>query len=411
MLDKIKFEANIDVKSIEKLNSEFSIAKAYIMYHGDNRNNSSMSKEVVEKALPTIYNVPVIGEFIEKKEDFGGHGGKIIISGEGIEYVQTTVPFGVLPESANPRWEMITHEDGEEKEYLVADIILWSGRYKELDVTIEEYSQQSMEINIGKGDFNQDGVFVIDEFEFSALCLLGLDVEPCFEESKIVTYSIDEFKTEMDLFMSRYKEFKNERKELVMEDLKEFEVETSDEVVESQETEETVADVETEEKFEENSNTEETVEVAEETVEETTEEVFEETVESDTNEETQVEEDYKVLYEDLKLEFDTLKADNEKVVEELNSYKLKEREEAESEIFSQYEESLSGNAEFDALKEKSSDYSLVDLEKELALIYVKSNNAFTKKDSKKDSLVVEKFSKKEEKSESRYGDLFEKHGK
>lgn len=207
MKNKIKYDATLDVSSIEVLNKEFSIAKVYIMYHGDNRNNSSMSKEVVEEALPSLFNTPVVAEFIEKNNDFGTHGGKIEIKDGEAEYILTTKPYGVVPESSNPRWEMVEDEDGNEKEYLVADIILWSDRYTELEKTIEEFSNQSMEISVYDGGINKKGIYQIDKFEFSALCLLGQDVEPAFEQAKVVSYSLDEFKKDMNLFMKNYKEY------------------------------------------------------------------------------------------------------------------------------------------------------------------------------------------------------------
>ena len=206
-MDKIKFNAVVDTKSFEVLNSEFTKARCTIMYTGVNRNNSSISKEAVELALPSLFNTPVVAEYIEKVEDFGTHGGKIQIQDGELKYIQTTVPYGVVPESANPRWEMVVEEDGTENEYLVADIILWSGRYEELDKTISEFSNQSMEINVFEGKFNASNVYEIDKFEFSALCILGQEVEPCFENAKITAYTINEFKSDMDMFMKKYKEF------------------------------------------------------------------------------------------------------------------------------------------------------------------------------------------------------------
>ena len=202
---RFKFDAKIDVKSFEVLNSEFTKAKCYIMYTGENRNGSLMTKETVEAALTSIYNIPVIAEFIEKKEDFGGHGGKIIITSTGIEYVQTTVPYGVVPESANPRWKMV-----DDKEYLVADIILWSGRYDDLDVFLADgVRPQSMEITPLTSEETEEGLFNIKSFEFSALTILGSDVEPCFEDAKVETYELDGFEDIFKEMLEKYKKYLN----------------------------------------------------------------------------------------------------------------------------------------------------------------------------------------------------------
>lgn len=229
--NKIKYTAIIDKSTFEVLNSEFTKAKAYILYYGENRNKSRMSKETVENAFSSLYNVPVVAEWIEKKEDFGTHGGKIIISDEGIEFVQTTKPYGLVPESCNPRWEMV-----EDKEYLVADIILWSGRYQELEKTVDEFSNQSMEINVFEGEYSEtDKVYDITKFEFSALTLLGQTVEPCFEQAKVVAYGLDEFKSEMDEMFKNYKLFTSEDKE-DNKQTEEFEKET-DKIAQDKSTE------------------------------------------------------------------------------------------------------------------------------------------------------------------------------
>lgn len=206
----VKIKASINKTEFKKLNDEFTLAKCYIMYVDENRNNNSIPKQAVEDALPSIYNTPVIGEFIEKKEDFGSHGGKIEIKDDEIKFIQTTVPYGVVPESCKPRWEILKDKNGIEKEYLTVDVILWTGRYSELEALVREDRPQSMEINVLDGQWSQDGVYMIEKFQFSALCILGSDVEPCFESSKIMAYSVDEFKSSLSELMKEYKKYISE---------------------------------------------------------------------------------------------------------------------------------------------------------------------------------------------------------
>jgi hypothetical protein len=208
--DKIKFEAKIDVKSFKVLNSEFTKAKCYVLYTGTNRNGSSISKEAVEAALPSILNVPVIAEvlYTDGEKDFGGHGGRIIIDSSGVKYEQTTVPYGVVPESANPRWEMI-----DDKEYLVCEIILWSGRYDDLDVFLADgVRPQSMEITPIDVEIENDS-FEIKSFEFSALTILGSDVEPCFEDAKIETFECDAFKKQYEEMVAKFTQYLKSQEE------------------------------------------------------------------------------------------------------------------------------------------------------------------------------------------------------
>lgn len=204
MKDRIKFEARIDAKSFEVLNSEFTKAKCYVLYTGENRNGSLISKEAVEAALPSIYNIPVIAEvlYTDGVKDFGTHGGRIVIDSSGIKYEQTTVPYGVVPESANPRWETV-----DDKEYLVCEIILWSGRYDDLDVFLADgVRPQSMEISPLEFE-EKDNLFDIKSFEFSALTILGSDVEPCFEDAKIETFECDTFKKQYKEMVGKFTQY------------------------------------------------------------------------------------------------------------------------------------------------------------------------------------------------------------
>jgi hypothetical protein len=178
------------------------------MYAGINRNNSNISKDVVDKAIPTIYNIPIVGEFIENKDDFGGHGGKIEISDQGVKFIKTTVPYGIVPESANVYWEDVEENDGKIRTYLnIEGALLWTGRYEEASKVIEEGRPQSMEIEVNDGEFTKDKVYEIKDMVFSALCILGEDVEPCFESANVTAYSLnkDDFKKEFMQMMAELK--------------------------------------------------------------------------------------------------------------------------------------------------------------------------------------------------------------
>lgn len=198
--------------NIEEINPLFSKVKIKIAYTGINRNNSYISKNAFEKALPTIYNCPIIGEFIETTEDFGSHGGKIEISDQGIKYIQTTKPYGVINENSEITWEDVIEEDGTINTYLCATGYLWTGRYDELETVIKNSKSQSMEIEISNGDFqdiNGQKVFAIEDFIFSAFCILGDSTEPCFESSEITSYNFnkDEFKKEFTQMLIELKQF------------------------------------------------------------------------------------------------------------------------------------------------------------------------------------------------------------
>ncbi|WJJ55264.1 hypothetical protein QB910_000020 [Dabrowskivirus KKP3916] len=185
----LRYEATF--ADVEPVNPLFSSCKIYVCYADENRNGSVLPKDVIEDAIGTIYNIPIVGRFSEDLDDFVDHGGKIEVTGQGadkeIKYVHTTVPYGLVPESANITWETI-----DDKEYLVIEgALLWTGRYPEAQVVIDEGRPQSMEIEVVSGRFNKQKQFVVNEFVFSALCILGDDVEPAFEDAQITAYSLN----------------------------------------------------------------------------------------------------------------------------------------------------------------------------------------------------------------------------
>ena len=54
------------ITPVKPANSEFTLCKCRIQGVGRNRNYSYMSKENIEKALPTLSYVPVVGHLMPK---------------------------------------------------------------------------------------------------------------------------------------------------------------------------------------------------------------------------------------------------------------------------------------------------------------------------------------------------------
>lgn len=205
---------NLNIRSNKKFDitnkhTQFSEAKVYVMYHGENRNNSFISKEDVDKSLNSMYNIPIVGEFLEKEEEsedsnFGTHGGQLVIDDKGVKFIQTTRPVGVIPESAKVYWERVKDEKDIEREYLIVEgALLWNRYEEEVSTLKADNFGQSMEVEVTDGWFDDDsGLYHITDFDFSAFCILGIEgrkgghVEPAFEDAKIITYSKDSFKEE-----------------------------------------------------------------------------------------------------------------------------------------------------------------------------------------------------------------------
>ena len=106
--------------------------------------------------------------------------------------VPLTVPYGFVPDNANVWFQKFVDDDEVEREYLCCDVKIWTGRYPEAYRVVTKGNHQSMEIDPHTmngewaiADKEQTEYFMVSEAYFSALCILGQDVEPCFEGAGI----------------------------------------------------------------------------------------------------------------------------------------------------------------------------------------------------------------------------------
>lgn len=186
---------NIEISNVEPVNDLFSKCFIKILYPGLNQNNVYIDKEVANEMAKTLYNIPIVGEFIETVEDFKDHGGRIEITSEDIKFIQTTKPYGFVPEGTEIGWQNVIEADGTTNEYLTCIGFLWTGRYPEVVKVIEEGRPQSMELDeeslegYWERKDNQE-FFHITSAKFSALCILGKDVPPAFESANIGSYYV-----------------------------------------------------------------------------------------------------------------------------------------------------------------------------------------------------------------------------
>lgn len=467
-MDKVLKSIPVKFAKYESINETVSKVKCYIQYANKNRNGSYMSKESIEKAITSLYGVPVVGEYKKSKEDFGDHGGKIIIDSDGIEYIQTTVPFGFVPlepEFANVAWEEIEDEDGETREYLVADAYLWRKRYPEVETVFENGVNQSMEIDINEYEWSEElNAWDLKDFSYSALCLLGLDVEPAFESASVKSYSLnkEDFKTEFSLMMKEIKEsFQieevKENEELIIEQpiVEEFEKELEEEIITIEENLDENVDTEQEKSKDDFSDKSERqfakFELSFSDIENKIYNMINEIDEDGwmnydywicemypshaviRNYEEQkyyklpytINEDESVMIGEKIEVFSTWLTQEEKdslesMQSEFTIMKEKEQLEIEAqlniqkdEIFEKYDELLLENEEYIKIKESKSDYTIEMLETTLAVLYVKSNVQFSAKQSNKSSIIKlgneDELNKKTKPVVDPYGGLFTKN--
>lgn len=220
-LENLKyFNSVAKMSEFNVLNSKFTRGRCRIMYTGRNRNYTDITEDALNKLIERkgYANVPVVAHLYkgdDGKWRVGGHDSKFVITAEGFEIIDETIPFGTIPEDCNPAFEEITEPSGEVKKYFCVDIILWTHRYNIMDAakSDELWFNQSMEININHCDYDRDDYCIIDDFDLSALCLLNHDpynkeneVEPCFPSAGVNKFSIDKLKQE---FKNMYVELNN----------------------------------------------------------------------------------------------------------------------------------------------------------------------------------------------------------
>ena len=167
-----------------------------VLYVGENRNRSYITKEVATEMAQTLPGCPIVGYYIDSKEDFGDHGDQVIIDGEGVKFNKLTKPYGFVAPDSKIWFQKFEDKDEfgnvEIREYLMTEGYLWTGQFEEAKRVIEQGNPQSMELDEEslKGYWSTDNnrgldFFIINDAIFSKLCILGEDIEPCFEGASI----------------------------------------------------------------------------------------------------------------------------------------------------------------------------------------------------------------------------------
>ena len=191
------------------INPLMSSCEIKVLYLGENRNQSFISKDVATEMAKTLRGAPIVGYYKNEKEDFADHGSRMILDDEGIKFECLTKPYGFVSPDAKVWFQ--TFEDTDEfgnketREYLMTTGYLWTGQFEECKVAVDEGRPHSMELdektldghwarNKNRGmDF-----FIINDAVFSKLCILGDDVEPCFEGSSVTAPKVSVSFTKMD---------------------------------------------------------------------------------------------------------------------------------------------------------------------------------------------------------------------
>ena len=383
MHESIAIDSPIEIVDVSPtLNPLISKCQIKVCYVGDepNRNGSIITKAVATEMAKSLPGCPIVGYYNENTEDFEAHNQSIDIRNGEWNFKDTTQPYGFVDLNAKV-WFQKFSDEGVEHEYLMTEGYLWTEQFPEAKRVISKGNNQSMELYEPalKGFWSESdnegySFFIINEAIISKLCILGEDVEPCFEGSQItrVQFSFEpSFQQKILNMMEQVKEMKEEGGTDSVEEVK------------APEMEEEVLDNEEEKPEEEAPAEPEVEETPEEEAEEAPAEAEEEKQEDEQPEEESEDEsvkynlddiqeyiELKSQYEELKTQFDNMKADYDKLVEFKT---VADRKEKQSMIDSFY--MLSEEDKKDVI-ENIDKYSVDEIEAKLSVICVRNKVSF-----------------------------------
>lgn len=225
MHSSVKMNTPVEFINVMPLENSPLISRCEIKvcYVGEkpNRNGSIITKEVATEMAPSLRGCPIVGYYNETKEDFEGHNSIIDISNGQWKVKDTTKPYGFVDLNARVWFQKFLDDSMNEHEYLMTEGWLWTSQYPECRRILSQGNNQSMELdedtlkaNWADPDNSGFEFFIINEAMISKLCILGEDVEPCFEGANVTAPSFqfaydDGFKEQLLTMMNELKEYLN----------------------------------------------------------------------------------------------------------------------------------------------------------------------------------------------------------
>ena len=412
----------INLQPLDK-NPLMSSCEIKVLYIGENRNHSYISKEVATEMAKTLRGAPIVGYYKKENDDFADHGQRMIIDDEGIKFECLTKPYGFVAPDAKVWFQKFDDKDDfgniETREYLMTTGYLWTEQFEECKDVIQKGKPQSMELDDktleGHWSTNsKTGVdfLIIDDAIFSKLCILGDDVEPCFEGANITKPEVSNTFTKVDDSFKRTLYTMMQELRFALEGGEQMDIENPEKTTKEVSTaaaveEETTATENTEIQEKETVKTEnvEKNEAEEDKSEQSTSQENEDSIEtpSEDNEnsftktednkekEESVKEEEKEdktkntcgndkektkhsleqEYEELKTQFSQLKEDYNKLVE----FKKQIEDEKKDELIKSFY-MLSDEDKSDVIKNKS-EYTLEEIESKLSVICFRNKVSFS----------------------------------
>ena len=191
----------IELVAIHEVNPLISKCQIKVCYVSDepNRNKTVINKETAKKLAVSLRGCPIVGKYNEETKDFENHNEFLSFNEDGDLVLKTdTTPYGFVDLNA-PIWFQKFIDEGIEREYLVTEGWLWTEQFPECKRIITDGNNQSMELPQkflsgfwAEPDNLSSKFFIINDGLISKLCVLGEEVEPCFEGAQIaVNFSLN----------------------------------------------------------------------------------------------------------------------------------------------------------------------------------------------------------------------------
>ena len=218
----VKLNTPVEFVNITSINPLISKVDIKVCWVGDNpnRNTTIITKEFAKNKLAqSLPGSPIVGFYNEATGDFDSHTKTLELKDDGtVGLKELTRPYGFIDLNAKV-WFQKFLDDGEiEREYLMTQGYIWTGQYPEAQRIIDEGNNQSMELDPNNFKATRAEVdngkyvfFIINEAIISKLCILGEDIEPCFEgatieDSKLQFSFEEDFKTKLFSMMEELKD-------------------------------------------------------------------------------------------------------------------------------------------------------------------------------------------------------------
>lgn len=178
----LKFEIT-DYELQDISDSQFMRLRTKIVSSGMNKHKLPIKLDTIKRASASLFGKPLLFKYNEQTEDFEGH-------------MPTEISCGVYIDKNS--FSFVQDEQNPEKQWLVADCVIWKHYYPEVVKVFEKREEVaiSMEIEVLEYVRDENGFNEIAEFVFRGVTLLGQIFNPAIPNANAMVLSFSEMQEE-----------------------------------------------------------------------------------------------------------------------------------------------------------------------------------------------------------------------